>query len=161
MVTIRKAEEKDRGAFMALEREFCEYYRESGFNTQFNPIDCKSIPESFFAKSFDQLISGDGFFFVAEADGEVVGCVEAEIVEPYEKELYRITKAGHINSVFVSREYRNKGIGTKLINEAMEWIKSQGIEICTLSVVTGNDIALTAYEKLGFRPERTKMWKQI
>lgn len=160
-IIIRKAEEKDRQVFIEMEKEFCKYYRDLGFNKHLKPVSYEYIPESYFVNSFNELLSGDNFFYVAEEDGKVVGYIEAEIVEPYEKDLYKITKSGHINSIFVFENYRSKGIGSNLMNEAIKWMKSEGVQICTLGVVHGNDEAMASYQKLGFSTERTKMWKQI
>lgn len=161
MIIIRKAEEKDRQVFIEMEKEFYKYYRGLGFNKHLNPIIYKDIPESYFVNSFNELLSGGNFFYVAEEDGKVVGYIEAEIVEPYEKDLYKITKSGHINSIFIFGNHRSKGIGSNLMNEAIKWMKSEDVQICTLGVVSGNDKAMVAYQKLGFSTERTKMWKQI
>lgn len=158
---IRKAEQKDKPAFVEIEKEFCRLYRARGFNEHLDPIPCNEVPESFFEEAFNKLLSGDFFFYVAEESGEVLGCIEAEIVEVYEKELYKITKAGHINSVFVLEKYRGRGIGTNLINKAINWMKSKDIQVCTLGVVYGNNEAIKVYEKMGFNIERVKMWKKI
>lgn len=161
MITVRKAEERDKQAFMEMEGEFCKHYRASGFNRHLKPVRCEDLPESYFVDSFNELLSGDNFFLVAEDNGRVIGYIEAEIVEHYEKELYEITKSGHINSIFVLDKYRGRGVGARLMNEAIAWMKSKGVQICTLGVVSGNDEALALYQKLGFRTERTKMWKEI
>ena len=160
-VIIRKAEGKDKDAFVRLEREFCEYNHRLELSSHLERKPCSDVPDSFFSNAFDALLVKNIFFHITEINGEVIGCIEAEIVEPYEKELYGITKTGHINSVFVTSEHRGKGVGTALVNEAIKWIKSQGVELCTLGVVEGNSDAKASYEKLGFRPERTKMWKKI
>lgn len=160
-VIIRKAEERDKDAFIRLEREFCEYNQKLELSKHLERKLCSDVPDLFFADTFDSQLVDNIFFHVAENNGEVIGYIEGEIVEPYEKELYGIYKVGHINSVFVSSEHRGKGAGTALVNEAISWIKSQGVEICTLGVVEGNSSAKASYEKLGFRPERTKMWKKI
>lgn len=161
MITIRKAEEKDRQVFIEMEKEFCKHYRVSGFNKHLRPIRYEDIPEAYFENSFNELLSGDNFFSVAEEDGRVIGYIEAEIAESCEKELYEITKTGHINSIFVFGSYRGKGVGTRLISEAIDWMKSRGLQICTLGVVSGNDEAMASYQKLGFSVERIKMWKEI
>lgn len=161
MIIIRKAEEKDKQVFTEMEKEFCKYNNDLGLNKHLEPINYKNISESFFSDSFSDFLTGDNFFCVAEVDGNVVGYIEIEIVEPYEKELYKITKAGHINSVFIFEKYRGLGIGTSLINEAINWMRSKGIQLCTLGVVSGNDRAMASYKKQGFSIERVKMWKKI
>lgn len=161
MITIKKAEQRDRQAYIEIEKEFCKYYRDSKFNEQLAPVAYEDIPEFYFTDCFNEALSGDKFFYVAESDGKIIGSIEAEIVEPYEKDLYRITKVGHINSIFVSQKYRNTGVGRLLMDEAMTWMKSKEVEMCTLGVVSGNNDAFAVYEKMGFKPERVKMWKRV
>lgn len=79
MITIRKAEEKDRQAFIEMEKEFCKHYRDSGFNKHLKPVKYEDIPESYFVDSFNELLSGDNFFSFAEEDGRAIGYIEAEI----------------------------------------------------------------------------------
>lgn len=160
-IIIRKAEDKDRQDFVKMEREFCKYNNELGLSQHLKPVNYENIPESYFINAFNKLLSEDNFFCIAEKEGSVVGCIEAEIVEPYEKELYEVTKAGHINSIFVFDKYRNEGVGRALMNEAIKWMKSKDIQLCTLGVVYRNNDAKKIYEKMGFSTERTKMWKQI
>jgi len=161
MITVRKAEEKDKQVFIKMEKEFYRFYDAHGFDNHLKPLPHEDIPESFYAHTFDDLLSANGLFCVAEKDGCVVGYIEAEIVKPYEKELHAITKTGHVNSLFIFEEYRKTGIAKRLLDEATKWMKPQGVELCTLSVVQGNTSALAAYEKLGFGTERIRMWKKI
>lgn len=75
-------------------------------------------------------------FFVAEEDGEVVGCCALEV---YSKRL------AEIRSLAVAKEYQGKGIGTALIEHCLEAAKAKGVyEI--LSITS----AVPLFEKQGF-----------
>ena len=86
---------------------------------------------------------------VAEADGEVVGAVWTRIMDDY----------GHIDdetpsfAISIFKEFRGKGIGTRLMSEMLGILKSQGYERASLSVQKAN-YAVKMYEKLGFRTVR-------
>ena len=162
MITYRKVEQKDKEVLVKMERDFYKFYNESDFNKHLKPVNYKDIPESYFALNFDEAMLWDKFFYIAEEDNNIVGAIEAEIAEDISiKDLYKEIKTGHINSLFVYEEYRGKGIGSKLIDEAIKWIKSKNISLCAIGVIADNKQAISMYEKLGFNKERIKMWKQI
>lgn len=46
--------------------------------------------------------------------------------------------------------YRNKGIGTQMMNQMIAWMKSEGYAQVSLSITKGNP-AIRLYERLGFR----------
>lgn len=84
--------------------------------------------------------------FVAEDDGKVVGAVWTRIMEDY----------GHVDpktpsfAISLIKEYRGKGIGTKLMKKMLEHLKDQGFEQASLAVQKSN-YAVRMYEKVGFR----------
>ena len=55
--------------------------------------------------------------------------------------------------VFVHKDFRNKGIGTRLIKRAIELAKKRlkGLEIIELEVSDRNEPAIHVYEKVGFK----------
>ena len=65
-------------------------------------------------------------------------------------------KAGefYIDSLAVSLPYRNKGVGTALIEKAKELAREHGIKVVTLAVEPQNT-AKKLYQKLGFEYQRT------
>ncbi len=52
-----------------------------------------------------------------------------------------------IGRVVVLPEYRGKGLGTKAVTEAENWLRELGIE---KAVVESRDVAVGFYEKLGY-----------
>lgn len=84
----------------------------------------------------------DGTAWVAErsADRAVVGYLVASIVDG----------EGHIDQVSVAPEAAGNRIGSRLIDEAIAWALSGGLEAITLTTFT--DIAWNGpyYERLGF-----------
>ena len=58
----------------------------------------------------------------------------------------------------VSREWRNKGIGTALLKRIIEWAKASNvITRVELEVMTHNERAIHVYEKLGFKLEGKRL----
>ncbi|WP_342430300.1 GNAT family N-acetyltransferase [Neobacillus sp. FSL H8-0543] len=56
----------------------------------------------------------------------------------------------------ILKEYRGKGIGTKLFNELEQWASNHKICRLELTVVTKNEAGLSLYKKVGFEIEGTK-----
>jgi len=55
-----------------------------------------------------------------------------------------------IEDMVVSQEYRRSGVGRLLLEEALNWAKSQGATRAQLLVDTSNDPALAYYRHLGW-----------
>lgn len=91
-------------------------------------------------------------FFVAELDGSVVGYIMCRI--EYGLSLLRrfgLAKKGHIISIAVLEEHRGKGIGTKLIQQALREVRNDSGKEAYLEVRVTNEGAITLYKRLGFR----------
>lgn len=88
----------------------------------------------------------DDFCLVADCEGKVIGAVWVRIMNDY----------GHIDnqtpslSISLYREYRNKGIGSHLMNEMLALLKDKGYNRVSLSVQKAN-YAVNMYLKLGFK----------
>lgn len=59
-------------------------------------------------------------------------------------------RTGWISSAFVSEDARGKGIGTALINAAIEACRASGRRFVSLAVANKNEGAQRLYKKLGF-----------
>lgn len=84
--------------------------------------------------------------FVAEIDKQVVGFIVLE------NEIDEI----NVSRVVVDSEYRNHGIGGKLINCGAELCKTLKIANLSLEVSSNNFTAKRLYEKLGFTMRRVR-----
>jgi ribosomal protein S18 acetylase RimI-like enzyme len=62
----------------------------------------------------------------------------------------REARSGYITNVSVLREFTHRGIGTKLVTEALEYARVDGFETVSLEVTGTNVVAIGLYEKLGF-----------
>ncbi|MBQ9078111.1 MAG: GNAT family N-acetyltransferase [Ruminococcus sp.] len=87
----------------------------------------------------------DDICFVAEADGKVVGAVWVRDMNDY----------GHIAegvpsfAISLYKEYRNFGIGTRLMETMLSELKNRGYERTSLAVQKVN-YAVRMYKKVGF-----------
>ena len=55
-----------------------------------------------------------------------------------------------LEDVIVRSEYRDKGLGRKLVEHALAWARTEGMSRATLLADRDNEAALGFYRKLGF-----------
>jgi GNAT superfamily N-acetyltransferase len=92
---------------------------------------------------------------VAELNGEIVGFVAGRIrtLPPY----FGAATIGAISEVFVSDQYRSRGIGQRLLEFALKWFEDQQITRVELQVVAGNPDGIRFYRQLGWHEELLQM----
>ena len=81
--------------------------------------------------------------FVAEVEDEVVGYITTRVDEE--------TRIGRIVNFAVTPRYQGRGIGAKLMNEALKYLKESGMEFVRIETLEQNEICRKFYPKLGFR----------
>jgi GNAT superfamily N-acetyltransferase len=93
------------------------------------------------------ICGGRGEVFVAEINGKPVGMASAQIAVS--------TSAGGISllveDVFISEEYREKGIGSALMENIKSWGKRLGAVRMQLVADRNNETAIKFYLKLGWK----------
>mgnify|MGYP003291518583 CR=1 FL=1 len=82
-------------------------------------------------------------FFVATSGNLVVGYVGISC----------IIDEGYITNIAVLPEYRNKGIGTALLNRLFSLARDLELSFISLEVRESNSKAISIYDKLGFKNE--------
>lgn len=90
----------------------------------------------------DCEVQPDGVF-VAEANGEVIGYVTTR--------LDRFTGIGRIPNLAVDERFRGRGIGTRLIRHAVEWMRGQGMAMAKIETLDQNPRGQELYPRCGFR----------
>lgn len=97
-------------------------------------------PEHMFALSIDELCAPGITFWVAEADGQALGCIALA-----EKDGY-----GEVKSMFVAPQARGSGVGAALVATLIEFARGRGLPLLRLE--TGDDLysAHRLYARHGF-----------
>lgn len=90
---------------------------------------------------------------VAVVNDKIVGyCILVKQLHNYEGVVMDITwNSTYIWDLFVAKEHRNRGIGTKLLNGAVTYSKSIGCDKTGLLVNYQNEPAKKLFEKAGFK----------
>ncbi len=101
-------------------------------------------------KELDEMARGEALIFVAEEeqDGKLAGAVD--IRRGKFKESHTA-----VLGISVGREYRKRGLGTKLMRLALTEAKKIGIKLVWLQVFSTNKDAIGLYRKMGFRKDAT------
>lgn len=105
-----------------------------------------------------------GVLIVAELGGAVVGFSHGYVQdtgEGFRPVSRRKTMIGYISKLYVSKEARGHGLGTRLLQKVEEDLVQKGCEFLKLSVFTANDKAKQLYQSLGYDDYRVDMLKQV
>jgi ribosomal protein S18 acetylase RimI-like enzyme len=86
-------------------------------------------------------------FWVAEAEGKVVGMIG---VQQHEENI------GEIRRLRVSKDFRRRGIASRLLDTAIHFCQEQQYLKVMLDTFTEREGAVKLFEKFGFRHSRTK-----
>ncbi|MEM2093974.1 MAG: ribosomal protein S18-alanine N-acetyltransferase, partial [Candidatus Bathyarchaeia archaeon] len=94
-------------------------------------------------------------FIVAKVGEKVVGYIMCRTETGFsERKRFSITRKGHIVSIAVLPEYRNRGIGSSLVEKAIERLKEYHATEIFLEVRVSNKAAINLYKKFGFSTSR-------
>ena len=85
---------------------------------------------------------------VLEDGGNVEGVLIAKVIDRY---FYSPRKVGQITDVYLMPEYRRRGMGYRIVDEAEKLLRSKGAEMISAEFPMKNVIAEGFYRKLGFR----------
>ncbi len=91
----------------------------------------------------------DDYCLVADLNGEIIGAVWVRIISGEIKGYGNVDAETPEFSISLFKEYRNQEIGTKLMQEMIEYLRSKGYKQASLDVQKAN-YAAKMYKKLGF-----------
>ena len=94
---------------------------------------------------------------LAEENGKVIAYILGSIqTNNFERDKIR----GYVDSIFVSKDFRDRKLGKQLYLELTAWLKERGCKQLILEVAEGNP-AIDIYEKWGFKRTRQEMRKRL
>ncbi|MET1101354.1 MAG: GNAT family N-acetyltransferase [Pyrodictiaceae archaeon] len=95
---------------------------------------------------------------VALYEGFVVGFIHGEVRE---NPMLRANPLGVLMELYVHPSYRRRGIARRLIEEASKVLREKGAVAIAAEFPYLNEIAVSFYKKLGFRPLTSVYIKEI
>ena len=120
-------------------------------------VNMLTLPEHYSDYFYHEILSDHPqTFIVAELDGKVVGYIMCRIEYGLSHlRRFGLARKGHIISVATLDEHRAKGVGSRMVQHALEEMRKGGCKEAYLEVRTSNDGAVKLYEKLGFKVANT------
>lgn len=92
-------------------------------------------------------------------DGKtIVGFIYGKIKD---RPLRKIKKYGLVDEIFIEKNYRGKGIGTRLMGNLINWLKTKGIAHVEAVVSSKNKESIKFHKKLGFEEYEKTIKKDI
>lgn len=114
------------------------------------------------AWDYEKSLTADNMImFGVEDNGNIIGICQMTIREPSENKAIVTRKRAYINQICVSENYRRKGIGTLLYNEAVKRAKEQKADCLELMVWDFNKNAIGFYKSLGMTVQHRIMEKTL
>ena len=109
----------------------------------------------YMAKFVENFDSAKEYLWIAENGTEIIGSIAIVKVDE---------KSARLRWLLVEPNERNKGIGNKLMQEALSFCKNRGYQKVILGTFSDLIIARRLYEKYGFRlveSENHSIWGQV
>jgi GNAT superfamily N-acetyltransferase len=156
MLKITKAQERHIPDICNLWVEFME------FTLDVDPIyTLREYDVPWFEKTQlrPAMQNNNSLILVAVHEDKVVGYSYALIIEPAEAETRG--RYGNIHDLFVTKDWRRKGLGEKLYHEMLGWFRERGVERVELHIISMNKLASSFWRKQGFTDFEQKMYRQI
>ncbi|THE65502.1 GNAT family N-acetyltransferase [Salinadaptatus halalkaliphilus] len=142
-VTIRAARQEDLAGIVGAMRRVVE---------ELTYIEAETVADEL--DHDDVLLRHNAFesrmFFVATVEDEVVGWAHLHVPT-----LEKLNHTAEL-TVGVLEGYRGMGIGSRLLDRALEWTESNGLEKVYQSVPATNEEAIAFFESRGWRTEATR-----
>ncbi len=90
------------------------------------------------------LQRNEGFSFVAESAGQLVGTILCG----------HDGRRGFLYHLAVHTKHRRQGLGRQLVDRCIGRLAANGIDKCHLFVLEGNDSAMAFWKKIGFQQRK-------
>lgn len=156
-VAIRPADRADLAALGRLGAELVRAHH--AYDPLRFILPAEGIEEGYAWFLGSQLANDSACVMVAERDSRVVAYVYAAI-EPMSWQELR-DEAGYIHDLIVDPAARGAGIGARLVEAVIAWLRGRGMPRVLLQTAEPNVSAQRLFASLGFRRTMVEMTKEI
>lgn len=157
---IRKATKKDLEALWKLEQESSIYHKkivDSKFVTflSFGINNEEKRKTNYFKAVNKDLKSKNRNILIAEENNKVRGYIWGELHGPNKM------KYGYIGELAVAKQYKGKGIASKLMATITNWFKGHKAKYIRIDAFTANKNVIEIYKHFGYDPIKLQMIKKL
>lgn len=97
--------------------------------------------------------------FIAVDDAQIVGYITVYVKE--QADYWQVKRVGEISGLMVRKDYRRRGIASRLFVAAKEFFVSQGLKYYTVYTAVENQGAIDFYQQNGLAPLYSTMIGEI
>lgn len=153
--SIREARREDLTSVVALWREMMAVH--VALDDRFRFVADADVE---FARHARRMMRGPvSRILVAVVGGQVVGYVLVELQQ--RPPIYPVGRYGFISDICVSGRHRRRGIGAALVQRAIGWLRSEGVNTVELLAADRNETARSFWAAMGFEPYLVMLRKGI
>ena len=114
---------------------------------------------------YDELIlrltRRNGRIVLAEANGIVVGAMGFSLDQDAAYVAHEVRSHGTVTDLIVHEEWRGRGVGQLLLNEAERLTKEAGLKRLMIGALVANERAIRTYDRFGFEPYVAFLKKEL
>jgi ribosomal protein S18 acetylase RimI-like enzyme len=93
----------------------------------------------------------DTMICISEVDGDPVGYVLAKIFTQDESADNGTGRMGLLDELYLKESARGMGLGQRMIDETIQWMKEKAVSRVKLHAYSWNDTAKNLYQRNGFK----------
>lgn len=102
---------------------------------------------------YDWTNRKNDILLIAEDDEKIIGFMMSRFHEP--------TKEAIIDNIFVSEDWRGRGVGTELVKECLKQLKEKGTNYVYCTITTDNTPTIEFLKKNGFNKGYEFIWMDL
>lgn len=118
--------------------------------------------EKYYKETLKEIKQKNGIMMLAIEDdkvlGLIVGIINNEEINEYD---FKAPKRGRVTELIVSKKYRGKDTGTKLLKEMEHWFRIHKCKDVLIEVFAYNERGIDFYEKNSYHTRVVEMTKKI
>ena len=99
------------------------------------------------------IYSSKGRFLICEESKKIISFGNAALSDK--------KRGAEITLIYVRKEYREKGVGSKILNELLKWLKEKGENKIHVTMDLINDASMNLHKKAGFKKVVIMMQKKF
>ncbi len=157
-INIRKPSLSDLPDLLTLWQGQCDYHYD--LDPVYYVPSSPQLNRKFTQYLKKAITKSDPYVLLAESGSKLIGFVTFKKVTDHYFDT-NITKYGEVIELYVSPNYRRRGVGQKLMTEVETFLRNLGLNYISLQCSSFNRQGLDFYQKTGFVTRQYSLYKKI